>query len=135
MVRPAATEFLVRGDSKAVSDGLYEQWWLTDHGVTVAYIQVVYREVRPAGYPALTLCDIEVRPEFRRRGYGRDIIAFVQRHYDEVLHATGSFTPEGHAAFAEYLPIVPGGFESVSGANSDLTFVDDWDQCEPKYPL
>lgn len=112
------------------------QWWLVDGGETVAFIQVLWYPDRPVDShvnPALTVCDIEVREPFRSRGYGRAIIAAVEREFGAVMHTSGNYTPLGFAALGAHLPVENGGDAQVH--YEDMPFVADWTTREPKYPL
>lgn len=112
------------------------QWWLVDGDETVAFIQVLWHPDRPVDStvnPALTVCDIEVREPFRGRGYGREIIAAVERKFGAVMHTSGGFTPLGFAAFAAHLSVVGGAEPQVRF--KDMPFVADWTDRVPEYPL
>lgn len=130
--------YLVGGDSRDYyRDGAlvaHEFWMDIADGTPVAFAKVHTRLGQRDRAYRLTVCDIEVRPGYRGRGYARALIAAIEDVFGERLHTTGSYSPSGFAAFGKHLPVHPGEAASVS-FEDDMTFVDDWDGRVPRYRL
>lgn len=127
------TEILDRSKTgwRGPDSRVHHQWLIVD-GTPVAMLH--YR-FHPSEHPyGLAVCDIEVRPDQRGRGYGARAIEIARsRHGNVEMYTTGEFSQTGAAAFADHLPLLPGGQVYVS--KHEYTFVRDWDDMEPEFPL
>lgn len=123
------------GDDYIFARKYHDRWketwntlWLIDpQGITVGYICYIYDQSREHDNPyRFMLESIEVRDRFRGRGLAKFMIDAVQQHIGESMHCTGSFTPEGYAALAGYLPVADQTDNIVEFKS--MSFVRDWDK-------
>lgn len=84
----------------------------------------------------LSLCDVEVRPEYRGRKLSHRLLKAVEEEFGKPLEHTGGYTLAGLKALA---PLFHGEEDLTSGKVQDvfppMTFVEDWDRAWAKYPL
>lgn len=52
-----------------------------------------------------TLCDIEIRKEYRGNALGKKFINFLNDRLSVPLHTTGHYTPEGWRSLGDFLPL------------------------------
>lgn len=109
--------------------------WLLADGVPVAFIHTHFRPTSgEEEWPSLTLCDIEVREGYRGQGMAvLAITAAEERYPGHTLHTTGTYTPLGFDRLGAHIPTVP--YEQATVRVRDMSFVHDWDQMHPEYPL
>lgn len=108
----------------------YRTWLLVD-GIEVAYLNLMMVDEYFTGdtEPTLLLCDIEVREEYRRQGYSKEIIKQANEHFGMPVLTTGSYTPEGLAALKGRIPLARGSKEDDQEPSfRSMTFVEDWDK-------
>lgn len=108
----------------------YRTWLLVD-GIEVAYLSVMLVDEYFTGdtTPTLLLCDIEVREEYRRQGYSKEIIKAVSEHFGQQVLTTGSYTPEGLAALKGRVPLARGSKEdNTKPSFRSMNFVEDWEK-------
>lgn len=108
-------------------------WSTNDDNVTVAFASFLIHHDRPADQGRLVVCDIEVRDGHRGHGHARQLIAAIEAAYQMRVFTSGSYTPLGHTALADHLPVVPGNTAQVRF--EDMTFVADWDTRQAKFRL
>lgn len=75
----------------------------------------------------IELCDLEVREEYRSRGYSKEIITAVQNHFGKNIVHTGGYTPDGLERIAHYFHTYNVVF-SMCPEFEPLSFVYDWEQ-------
>lgn len=101
--------------------------WMSISGVVAGYICYWYDPTAAEDNTyRFVLESIEVRPEFRGQGLAKFMINSVQKNLIETMHATGSFTPQGYATLAGYLPLVDDSEGNIVEFD-DMSFVKDWD--------
>jgi len=105
-------------------------WWLNDSGVVVGYAKWMIHRDSPA---SLILCDIEVRPKFRRHGVATKMIGAIEALEHKPMHASGSYTPLGAKALPRHLKLLPGSESDIKFRA--ISFVRNWDKMIPRYPL
>ncbi len=72
------------------------------------------------------VCDVEVRDTHRGQRLALDTIVELGVLCGQPLHTSGSYTPSGHRALADHLPLVAGADPKVRF--DDMVFVADWDE-------
>lgn len=94
-------------------------------------VGMIHWSEKTGEYERPCICDIEVREEYRGRGYAKRLIHAVEDQLGDRLHTTGSFTPEGRAALSHETPQHPG--FPVEGPQHDfrsMNFVHDWENLQ-----
>lgn len=126
--RPGQVVVLLRDhwDRPWITSHAADQWWLLADGTPVAYLHTM--EHRNRTEYRHVLCDIEVRPGYRGRGYARRIVEAANAVLATTLHTTGGFTPLGAQALS-WLPVLP--WEAPGVKYDDQAFVADWDTLSP----
>lgn len=108
----------------------YRTWLLVD-GVEVAYLSLMMVDEYFTGdtAPTLLVCDIEVREEYRGRGYSKEIVKAASEHFGIQVMTTGSYTPEGLVALKGRIPLARGSKEDETKPSfRSMKFVEDWDK-------
>lgn len=122
--------FLVEEQHKGYLAGHKEyRTWLLEDGIAVAYLSLIMVDEYFTGdtEPTLLLCDIEVREEYRRQGYSKEIIEHANEHFGMQVMTTGSYTPEGLAALKGRVPLARGSKEDEDKPSfRSMNFVEDW---------
>jgi len=147
-------ELRVADEVKREGSYHYQELWIRDEtGAPMVYAKVNLlkwgqREDGSSGYiPGVVLCDVEVRPEGRGRGYPLELIRKLKETYStDTVQFTGTFSEGGYRMFKalekrqqetgeSLVSIEPGmrAIEPPPGESYD--FVDDWDSERGKYPL
>jgi GNAT superfamily N-acetyltransferase len=109
-----------------------KQWWLLRDGTPVAFVSTLtFTDGRQAGCD-FQLCDIEVRPEYRRQGLTHTLIEAVEKIEGMPIWTSGGFTPLGAEALG-WLRVKP--WEEPGVKYRDMTFVNDWNTMRPEFPL
>lgn len=98
-------------------------WLRNEKGVAVGMIHWSERDNSPA-----VLCDIEVREEFRNRGYAKRLIQMVEKKINRQLHTTGGFTPEGFEKLSSLPLYQEDKYYSPGVKYRSMTFVADWNK-------
>ena len=102
--------------------------WMKADDVVIGYICYWYDpSLEKNNTYRLVLESIEVRHNFQGQGLAKFIINSVQNHVNEIMYATGSFTPKGYATLAGYLPLVNDSQGNIIEFE-DMSFVKDWDR-------
>ena len=105
-----------------------QHWLIFPNAIPVAFCESLFKSKEDAH--RLTLCDIEVRDEYRGAGLTREIVRAVEFYYnEETMWTTGSFTPEGAKALG-FLPVLPDHCAEVRFRS--MNFVRDWNNLIPK---
>jgi len=121
--RSSAHTFLVKGDR------------------AVAYIKYGTQE---GAEDDLVLHDIETRRTERGQGYANELITALEKKHGSTMKTTGTFTPEGRAAFSGKMPLTLAGQESRETRFHEdesaydvepMGFVESWDILAPKFRL
>lgn len=105
-------------------------FWLIDQQErTIGYICFLYDpSLAKDNTYRFVLESIQVRDGFQGRGLAKLMIDAVQRHFGETMYCTGSFTPQGHAALAGYLPVVDQGENNIEF--DDMSFIHNWNKAQ-----
>lgn len=101
--------------------------WFQIDGKNIAMITYLTYE---DGVTPPTLCDIEVRKEFRGNKFALKFIEVLEAHVlGEKLHTTGSYTPEGFRSLSAAIPLVQSAYgqSEASVRFKSMDFVYDWD--------
>lgn len=128
---------------KRWSNNMIDTFMLVD-GVPVAYLCYFPhgdRHVAEGETKGLALCDIEVHPDHRGKGYAKEIIKQVQdSEGGKTLYTSGSYTPTGYSRLVQNgNPLLPMLESSVRFGDThavrfdDMTFVRDWDAMLPNH--
>lgn len=121
--------FLITETQKPWYDGTEPvELWVTDQaGDPVGWANVALHK---RDEMALVLCDIEVRDGHTGEGVAKKLLKQIEKQYKQKVYVTGSFTPEGFAAFNDKLPILPpeyGGKDWGRSTFDSMKFVNNWD--------
>jgi len=101
----------------------YEFIMLAD-GIAVSYVKLLHK----AEYgDMVTLCTIETRPGFQRKGYAKVILAKASEALGLKVGSTGGYTPEGFVAFSGKIPRILEIPEEKKPTFESMTFIDDWE--------
>lgn len=108
------------------------QLWLRDtEGRPMAFIKVN----EDASKGRVSLCDVEVRPEYRGRKLGARLIKATEALLGKPVVHDGGYTPDGLKHIAPLFH-TPQDLEAEAYSTfSPMTFVNDWDRAWPKYPF
>jgi len=147
-------ELRVADEVKREGSYHYQELWIRDEtGEPMVYAKVNLlkwgrREDGSFGYiPGVVLCDVEVRPEGRGRGYPLELIRKLKETYStDSVQFTGTFSEGGYRMFkglerqqeetGESLVSLEMGMKAVEPPPGEsYDFVDDWENERGKYPL
>lgn len=121
------TYVFVADNSRKHTKNTKKTVWMKTNGVVIGYICYWYDpSLEKNNTYRLVLESIEVRPNFQGQGLAKFMINSVQNHVNEIMYATGSFTPKGYATLAGYLPLVNDSQGNIIEFE-DMSFVKDWD--------
>jgi hypothetical protein len=116
------------GTNKSVSRHVF----MVKDGKAVSFMKTIEREEN--GERVMTRTDVETRKTERRKGYAKELSAYVEAQYGIPLRSTGSFTELGYAAF--------GGnknedqqYEEWKPSFKPMNFVYDWDKLQSCFRL
>lgn len=125
----AYSEFtLDREERRSRDTGIH--YWLADaNGEAVAYAKVYDNY---SGH-AVSLCDIETRPDSLRRGYATHLLSMIADEFGvPQIHHDGGYTEAG-CRIAHLLDRTGAYHSEVSPTFSSMTFVSDWATRRPKF--
>lgn len=141
-------------DEKKRDNYHYQELWLRDEtGAPMVYAKVNLLKwgQKPDGsfgyIPGVVLCDVEVRPEGRGRGYTLELIRKLKETYStDTVQFTGTFSEGGYRMFkalekrqeetGESLVSIELGMRAIEPPPGEsYDFVDDWESERGKYPL
>lgn len=97
--------------------------WLIENGVTIGYISFI-----TGGSEIPMLADIEIREEYRSKGYSKYLITTVEEFLGEKLYTSGSYTPLGYERLSRTLTNADPTKVVTGPTFRDQNFVADWDQ-------
>lgn len=92
-------------------------------GIAVSYLKLMTKD-EYAGWASL--CTIETRPGFQKKGYAKSIIAEAGEALGLEVGITGGYTPEGFVAFSGKVPRILGIPEPKKATFESMTFIEDW---------
>lgn len=132
----------------------YQELWLKDEtGESVVHAKVNLLSWKLNGdglrgySPGVVICDLEINPKARGRGYPLELIRKLKETYSaDVVEFTGSFSEDGYKMYqrlkdqeettGERLVTIEEGEElEIPKAGQTYSFVEDWESEQGKYPL
>jgi len=132
----------------------YQELWLKDEtgeSVIHAKVNLLSWGLKDDGMrrygPGVVICDLEINPKARGRGYPLELIRKLKETYDaDVVEFTGSFSEDGYRMYqrlkaheeatGERLVTIEEGEDlRVPKAGETYSFVEDWEKEWGKYPL
>lgn len=89
--------------------------WLTNGDGNVAFIKLLVRDAtyHPEVGPHLAMCDIETRPDQRKKGLARALRESIEKETGLLIYSSGNYTPEGFEAFGKHVRLLPNPYASV----------------------
>lgn len=103
--------------------------WLVQDGENIGMIH--YMSDGDAADSVSTLGDIEIREDKRGNGYALAFVRLLEKQVaGGVLYTTGHYTPEGYAALAAHIPLLPHRADYGEVAKvcyRSMNFVNDWE--------
>lgn len=116
-------EMVMNKRATALGGFRYDAWLLMD-GNVVSYLDLLDR---PDYDGLVCACNVETREGYERQGLSKKLMGMASAEIGKPLGCSGGFTPEGFAAFAGKLPLIPGGVKFDKPNFRPMKFVKDWD--------
>lgn len=113
-------------------DRSMEAWLSTPEGGNVSFIKLIYHNEKyePSVGPYLAMCDVETRPNMRGKGMARELRESIEAETGLLIYSSGSYTPEGWAAFGKHGRFIPREYASRSDLPGEkfksMGFVASW---------
>lgn len=101
--------------------------WLRHNGTVIGMMRVMrYTDSTDQRW---RVCDVEVRPEFRSRGYSAYLYGGMRAYLGTDLRTAGHYTPEGFERLRGKATLVVDDYDSHSDKVmfNSMNFVRDWD--------
>lgn len=110
----------------------YTGWLVQSHsdGFTpIGMIRARHRHQGDLTSPDLTLMSVEVRPEYRGKGFSRKLAQGVELAFETPALTNGHYTPEGAQALPGVFPLKedPSDNEQGTVTFESMNFVSDWE--------
>lgn len=121
--------FLLVQDDSRIPCATNLRGWLLLNNVPIGMIRTLMTTWTTLDGP--TVCDVEVRPEFRGQGHSKRLYAAMEQFVGATLYTNGHYTPEGFERLRGKAKQIPS--EDAGTRFSSQNFVEDWDNYRPMH--